>query len=386
MRFFCVLIICLLFITACADRDEADFAAQAVDDSEPEVIDPIRLRAAEIVFSMDDQLLVSQLLISSVNGSEKLSDHTVKLLTEIPAGGVILYRFNLDADNDTIRGFISQIASVIGEESGIPPFVTVDHEGGTVNRFRRGVAALPDASSYWRLSLSEGWDYSFEKISADSLRAGREISELGFNMNFAPVAEHLIDENREFLARRSYGPDPIFTARAATAFLQGMEQSGILCVVKNFPGSAGKDPHYFSSVINWNKTELDTLAAPFRTLISNGARAIMVAHTAVPAIDSEVASLSPIVMQNWLRGELGFGGIIISDDFKMVAAGEKSRELAAVRSIVAGTDMVLVWPADLSRTHSAIISGLENGQLSRDRLLDAAQRIIYEKLRMGILE
>jgi len=209
---------------------------------------------------------------------------------------------------------------------------------------------------------------------------------LGINLNFAPVAEYITDDNRNFLESRSYGHDPSFAGEAAAAFIGGMERAGVLCVIKHFPGSAGPDPHYSPSILNGDKVALNRLVHPFAALIKNGARAVMVAHTAVPKIDSEIASLSAAVMGNWLREELGFGGLIITDDFTMAAAGGMKSEEAAIRSIAAGADMVLVWPSDLKRTHSAFVSALEDGRLSRERLREAAQRVIYEKLRMGLIE
>jgi beta-N-acetylhexosaminidase len=262
----------------------------------------------------------------------------------------------------------------------------VDHEGGNVNRFLPGVAALPAASSYWALSLERGRKEALTKIEEDSLRVGIEINELGINLNFAPVAEFLYDGNCDFLASRSYGPDPSFISDAASAFVHAMEQSGVLCVVKHFPASAGADPHYSASLLDLSKTVLDGLVSPFASLFENGARAVMIAHTAVPAIDSKIASLSSVVMKDWLRDELGFDGIIICDDFSMAAAGIQSAEEAAVQSIAAGADMVLVWPPDLIRTYRAILSALEDGRLSRERLTDAAERIIYEKIRMKLTD
>jgi len=356
----------------------------SIEEPEP-VIDPLRLIAAEIALSMDDHLLAAQLLISGIDGNENLPHYTVNALTEIPAGGVMLFRYNLNAGNDNSRKLLTQVSSLITNESGIPPFIAVDHEGGTVNRFQRGVATLPAASFYWELFQSSESDAVLEKIEVDSYRAGREINELGINMNFAPVAEYLIKENRVFLERRSYGPDPYFTAHSAAAFIRGMERAGVICVVKHFPGSAGPDPHYAASVLDMEKDEINKLVYPFSFAINNGARAIMAAHTVVPVIDSKIASLSPIIMQNWLRGELGFDGIILSDDFIMTAAGDLSPEEAAVLSIAAGSDMILVWPAHLKKTHEAILAALEDGRLSHERLQDAAQRVIYEKLRMGLL-
>jgi len=320
-----------------------------------------------------------------IDGKGKLPPHIKTLFTECPPGGVILFKYNLDTDNDAIRNFLSNTASLIQDESGIPPFISVDHEGGSVNRFMTDVAALPAASSYWELFIENGKQYALEKIEADSLKAGCEIKALGINLNFAPVAEYLNNDNRNFLKSRSYGPDPVFTAEAAAAFINGMEQAGVLCVIKHFPGNAGHDPHYSTSSISGDRTSLNKLVSPFTALIGGGARAVMVSHSIVPVIDSKIASLSDAVMQNWLRDELGFKGLIICDDFSMAAAGSVMPNEAAVLSLAAGADMVIVWPPDILRTHRTILAALKDGRLSRDRLRNAAQRVIYEKLRMGNL-
>ncbi|MDR1840237.1 MAG: glycoside hydrolase family 3 protein [Treponema sp.] len=381
-------------MSACARHENANNSSVEVDEEpqnkfEPEesapVIDPVWIRAGEIALSLDDRLLAAQILISGIDGRGSLPPHMKTLLIESPVGGVMLFKYNLDTDNDSIRALISETVSLIKNESGIPPFIAVDHEGGTVSRFRQDVAVLPAASFYWELFLAKGRQEALAKIEEDSLKTAGEIFDLGINLNFAPVAEYLNEDNRNFLESRAYGHDPSFAAEAAAAFIRGMEQAGVLCVVKHFPGSAGPDPHYSPSILNGDRAALNSLVYPFAALIKNGARAVIVAHTAVPEIDSEIASLSAAVMRNWLREELGFGGIIISDDFTMAAAGGMKSEEAAIRSIAAGADMVLVWPPDLRRTQSAFISALEDGRLSRERLREAAQRIIYEKIRMSLI-
>jgi len=357
-------------------------------------IDPLRVRATEISSAMEDRLLIAQLLISGIDGREKLSQNTIDMLTDIPTGGIMLFKYNLNSDKDSISTLLSETSALIKEISGIAPFMAVDHEGGSVNRFPVDIAYLPDASSYRETSdeeLSQREQILVQgkiltTIYEDSLRAGLELSALGINMNFAPVAEHLTDENRFFLSRRSYGEDQDFVSRAASAFVNGMGLAGVLCVVKHFPGSAGKDPHYSASVLDLDKNSANKFVSPFAYAINNRARAIMAAHTLIPAIDSEIASLSSVVMTDWLRGELGFSGIIISDDFTMAAAGKLKPEEAAVRSVAAGSDMILVWPAHLKITLDAFTAALENEHLSRERLLEAAQRVIYEKLRMGLVE
>ena len=386
MRLICVFMLCLLLLS-CSLKNNKSVLSSPSDFSETATVDPLRLRAAAIASSLDDKLLAAQILICGIDGRGSLSTLSKDLLAEYPSGGIMLFRYNLNTENDAVRALIGETVSLIIEGCDIPPFIAVDHEGGTVNRFLRGVAALPSASSYWEIFLEEGKETALEKVRADSLSAGREINSLGINLNFAPVAEYLNDDNRDFLKNRSYGPDPSFTAEAAAAFVQSMEQSGVLCVLKHFPGSAGADPHHSASVINGNKAALDSLVSPFASLIKNGARAVMAAHTVVPAVDNKIASLSAPVMRNWLRDELKFDGIIISDDFIMAAAaGNYTSEEAAVLSVAAGSDMVLVWPGQISSTHSAFISALEDGRLSRDRLLDAVSRVIYEKLKMGLMK
>ena len=351
-----------------------------------------RQQAALVAASLDDRLLAAQVIISGIDGRERLGQDMRTLLNECPAGGVMLFRYNLDTDTEGIQDLIAEcvrlVAGQTGDETaaGIPPFVAVDHEGGSVNRFKPGLADMPSAGSYWTLAQNEGRDTAIERIEADSFRAASTIKRLGYNLNLAPVAEILVAENSDFLDDRSYGPDPVFTGEAAAAFIRGMERAGFLCVVKHFPGSAGPDPHRFPSVLQGDKAALMDMAAPFAFLIRGGqARALMVSHSALPALDSEIASLSPAIMDGWLRKEMGFTGIIISDDFSMAAAAS-SAEAAAVKSLASGADMVLVWPPGLRRTHRAIQAALANGSLSRQGLREAAERIIFEKIRMGLID
>jgi beta-N-acetylhexosaminidase len=384
---FCVFLFgCAAHHGGGADNDAAIAGARASVEWE---------RAALLAASLDDRLLAAQVIISGIDGRGTLSAGMRILLEECPAGGIILFRYNLDTETGAIQNLIAESAALIAPAggAGIRPFVAVDHEGGAVNRFRPGVAPLPPAGSYWEGERETGRRAVLARVEADSFHAGSVLKGMGINLNLAPVAEYLTADNREFLGGRSYGPDPFFTAEAAAAFVRGMERAGLLCGVKHFPGSAGPDPHRFPSLLRFGRPALDELAAPFAALIRDGrARALMISHSMVPALDAEhIASLSAPVMNGWLRGELGFGGIIISDDFSMSAASSpaapgRSPVDAAVQSLSAGADMVLVWPPDIRRTHRAIMSALDRGALSRERLREAAARIIFEKFRMGLID
>ena len=397
-----VITICLLFLILFAACNEKPLGAgkgvkMTANGSEKEAAEETaiaasRLKAASIAAALDNRRLAAQVIVSGIDGKGALTGDMKILLRECPAGGIILFRYNLDTDNESIGNLTAECAKLVGAENGgIPPFMAVDHEGGLVNRFNRGVAALPAAFSYWELAQREGEAPALAKVQEDSFRAATKINGLGINFNFAPVAELLTGDNRAFLDGRSYGPEPLFVSEASAAFIRGMERAGVLCVVKHFPGSAGPDPHRFPSVLRGGAEELKALASPFAALVQSGnARAIMAAHTLVPALDSEIASLSAPVLQGWLRQELGFSGIIVSDDFSMAAAADTAAEggqaRAAVRSLAAGADMVLVWPPDLRLTHREILSALEDRRISRERLLEAAERIIFEKIRMGLVD
>jgi beta-N-acetylhexosaminidase len=308
------------------------------------------------------------------------------LLERIPAGGIMLFRGNLDSSKAEVKRLLSETSNLVSAGSGIPPFMAVDHEGGLVHRFGAGVEKLPSAYSFWELVQKEGRSAALANAETLYRRSALEIRELGITMVLAPVAEILNGDNDAFLETRSYGPDADFTQAAASVFVKSMEAAGIASVVKHFPGNSAADPHLGVSVLNAEKAALDEMVKPFAALIRDlKAPALMVSHAAVPALDGRKnSSLSRAVIQGWLREELGFEGIALADDFSMGAVPGLSPGTAAVEALNAGIDMIMVWPADLFSVHASILKALDDGRLSRDRLREAAGRIIAAKLRCGL--
>jgi beta-N-acetylhexosaminidase len=268
--------------------------------------------------------------------------------------------------------------------------MAVDHEGGLVHRFGGGVRRLPPPASYWEGAQKSGWAESLRTLEEDARLSGEELRTLGFNLNLAPVAEVLTEENRPFLEDRSYGPDGAFVEAAAAAFIRGMDRGGLSCVVKHFPGNSGADPHNSAAVLAGDREALVRASAPFAALIAAGtAPAVMVSHGVAPAWDADrPASLSPVVIGTWLRETLGFTGLVLADDFSMTAVAVRGLKPgdAAVEALNAGVDMVMTWPADLAAVYGAILEAVDQGRLSRERLREAAGRIIREKLRRGVLD
>lgn len=405
--------------------------------------------ALAIADSLSEEELAAQVLMTGITGKDQLDSAMEALLTEIPVGAIMLFKYNIADTPQAVHAFIRQCIeqSALRLPSPIPmlpgtatigmfslvsssdagsdsasnrlyPFVAVDHEGGSVFRLGQVATWLPpaaryfsvnaaggDASSTGQASILDAWHI----IRQAAYLSGRELRALGITMNLAPVAEVLTPENREFLQTRSFASEPAAAASAAAAFIQGMGEAGVVSVVKHFPSSAAADPHYGKSVLAVDKKRLEYLAAPFINLLSNrGDRlseqspypqnllslpimsgGVMIAHTLVPVIDSELpASLSHRFMQDWIKSSLGFQGIVIADDFTMKAVTSLgiTPEVAIPKAILAGADMVMVWPRDLRRFHRLLVERAKSDTLFHQKLVDAAGRIIKLKLLWGLTE
>ena len=349
-----------------------------------------RSSAWEIAASLSDEILAAQVLLTGIDGRASLTPAMRSLLQRVPAGGVMLFGFNLNTSKADVKNLLSETCALIKANAGLRPFIAVDHEGGRVHRFGPGVERPPSAFSFWELVQREGHDAALTLAETIYSRSALEIRALGVNMVLAPVAEILDDDNVVFLGARSYGPDPDFTEAAASVFVKSMETAGIASVVKHFPGHTAIDPHYGISSLMHDRAALGEKVQPFAGIIRRlRPPSIMISHVMVPAMDSQnVASLSRIVIEDWLRGELGFQGIVMADDFAMgaVTALGISTTAATVQALNAGVDMIMVWPRDLAATHAVILRALRDGQLSRERLVEAAARIIAEKQRFGLLD
>ena len=339
-----------------------------------------REQAAVLAAAMDDSTLAAQCLLAGWDNRPYLTGAMAAYIGGIPAGGVMLFGQNLDASKDEIRSFINDIAAVITAVSGVPPFVAVDHEGGLVHRFGPGIMRLPAPSLFWEMA-KEDESSALRYLEELAAYSGMEMYELGFNLNLAPVAEILTPENSEFIGTRSFGPETAFTEKAASAFIRGMNSSGIACTLKHFPGSGSSDPHFESAVITQS---IDQMILPFRGIIESiNPAAVMVSHAIVTAVDLGVnASLSYPVITGLLKDELGFRGIALADDFSMsaITGTGMSVEEAVVRAFNSGIDMVICWPPNMASIHSALLNALDEGLLSRERLIDAAERILTQKL------
>lgn len=374
--------------TACWNKDIPP-PSESSDPASPLNTAEARLAQARLIAeSLEDSALASQVLIAGIEGNAVLSEGMRMLLRENPPGAVMLFSYNVKADAESIRVFLEDCVEEIARVAP-RPFIAVDHEGGLVHRFGKQVRRLPSAQSYRYRVPAVGEERVVADIEYQAYLSALELRALGVTMNFAPVAEPLTPENADFLDGRSYGGDAVFVEKACAAFIRGMGKAGVACVVKHFPGDADADPHKALPILRGGMADLDALVQPFAGLFKGGeAAGVMISHVLVWARDPERnASLSPLIMQGWLRAELGFKGIAVADDFTMGAASFSgaSEENAAVLALNAGADMVMAWPRSLASTHRAILKALAAGLLSRERLRSSASRILYQKLRFGVM-
>jgi beta-N-acetylhexosaminidase len=400
VRLFSLCLAGALLVLGCAGnagksplpKEEAPEIADAGEKTgEDPVFPTYRERAAPIVSSLDEYHLASQVLMAGLDNKTWLSGVMKTLLEDHPPGGLMFFRYNLNMEKDQVRSFLEDCSSLVAAAvpGGISPFLAVDHEGGLVHRFGPGVEKLPAAASFWETAQGEGWEAALEAVETGARRSGGELRSLGITMNFAPVAEILTGDNHPFLETRSYGPDGAFVEAAAAAFIRGMDAAGIACVVKHFPGNSGADPHRDTTVLAVEGEALDRMVRPFAFLIKNfQVPAFMISHVVIPAWDGERnASLSPGIIQGRLREDMGFTGIVLADDYSMgaVALSGLDTEDAVVAALNAGVDMVMVWPSNIRSVHNAILAALRDGRLAKERLRDAAERILAEKIRYGLI-
>jgi beta-N-acetylhexosaminidase len=217
-------------------------------------------------------------------------------------------------------------------------------------------------------------------------------------MNLAPVVEALTGTNKAFLSDRAWSDDPVKAAALAGTFIEACQAGGTAAVAKHFPGNAD-DPHTNQPVLDASREELERVyLVPFDAAVRRGVSAVMLSHAVVPAIDPErPVTLSPAAVSA-LKDGLGFRGIVLSDDLVMAAvarpkavrsgaAGSIRTGGLAVAAMHAGADMLMVSGGnDIREAWIALQKAVADGNLPRARLEDAAFRIVYQKVRFGLVD
>lgn len=303
-------------------------------------------------------------------------------LKEYPVGGIIYFAENIKTPEQT-RALIENTQSY----SAIPLFIGVDEEGGDISRVGNNPNMGTTNVGSMKSIAESGTP---EKAYEAGCIMGEDLKQLGFNVDFAPVADVLIDERNSEIGDRAFGKDPELVAVMVGELVQGLESTGVSSVVKHFPGhgSAKMNSHIGYSESVRTLTELrENEFIPFKEGIDAGADFILVSHmTLVNATDEKVpASLSNEVVSEWLKGELRYNGIVMTDALRMgVISQSYSSGEAAVMAIKAGNDMILM-PEDVYSAFLAVYNEVKTGGIDETKIDDSVRKILFLKKEKGLL-
>lgn len=298
------------------------------------------------------------------------------LVRELGVGGVVLTRSELDT--------IPELLNELQAAAKVPLWVGADVERSLGMRVPAGPVSLPDAMA---IGAIPGVDGIAAARFAGELTA-RESRAAGIHWAFAPVADVNVNPANPIINLRSFGEDPARVAALVAAFVEGARAGGVLTTAKHFPGhgDTAVDSHLALPIVRRDRAGLErTELAPFRAAIAAGVDAVMVGHLALPALDASQApaTLSPAITTGLLRDELGFAGLVVTDAMDMSGVGGVWMGEAAVRSVLAGADVVLL-PPDPRVAIQAIVRAVDEGRIPRRRIDESVGRILAAKERLGL--
>lgn len=345
--------------------------------------------AKEIVASMTLEQKIGQMFFVTPEELTLLpkvimaSGTTKQALEAIPVGGIVYFSQNLQGISQT-NEMLTNTNTYSKEVCGLPMFFGIDEEGGTVTRIGGndyfGVENVGDMKDIGETGDPEN-AYEVGKT------IGRYLSTIGFNVDFAPVADVLTNEENDVVAVRSFGSDPDLVSKMAINVSKGLNSYGVYSCYKHFPGHGCTSNDSHNGLASSGKT-LDELReaelVPFAEAVKNGADFIMVGHISFPNIigDATPATMSSKIVTDILRNELNYNGIIITDAMGMGAIlNYYDGDQACVNAIKAGCDMVLM-PQDLEKAYMAVYNAVKNGEISEEQINKSVERIVNLKLKM----
>ncbi|PQL10203.1 glycoside hydrolase family 3 protein [Veillonella sp. T11011-6] len=328
----------------------------------------------KLVANMSDADKVGQLLMIGIHG-KTLNDDAKFMLNEYRVGGIILFDRNMES-KDQVKSLIADINKT-GKSAGLTPlFIGIDQEGGAVARMEDQLIKVPPAEELGTEPI--------EQAVSLAKQSGTELKDLGFNINFAPVADLGLTYGRSFSAK----PDEV--VRYASAVGKAYDEAGLWYSYKHFPG-IGKtdvDLHADTSVVPVSKeTLLNEDTKVFVDLIKQSkpnTYAIMVSHAMYPQIDPDhPSSLSKAIITDWLRKDMGYNGVVVTDDMDMGAlAKHYTFGDMAVQSILAGSDILLVCHEyeHMQEAYNGLMKAVKDGRISKERLDESVKRILLMKI------
>lgn len=357
-----------------ADSQET---TEVTEEEKPSLVDET-LAGMTLHEKVCQMMFVTPEELTGEDGVTVAGDATRQALENYPVGGIVYFAKNLESQ-DQVKEMIDNSQKY----SSIGLFVATDEEGGVVNRLMDTVGTTYIGSMYYY--KDDGDETAYE----NAYTIANDMSALGFNLDFAPVADVWSNPDNTVIGERAYSDDYAQAAELVGNAVKGFNDGGVMCTLKHFPGhgDTAEDSHYSSAYVHRTKEEImaDEMQ-PFRSGIEAGAEFVMVGHLIVPDIDEVPATLSYKIATGILRDELKFEGVAITDSFEMESIADNySVDDAVVMSVKAGIDMIL-QPKDMASAVNSIEQAVADGELSEDRIDESVRRILTLKESRGLLK
>ena len=394
VMFFLVIVVCLMSVIESKDgtipeKQDILSSGDNIEDSNKE----LTTEDLDDSLASDNNNEETDILIENILASMTLEEKAAQIffikndgrldasiLDEYPVGGIIL--FASDFEGETPDSLKEKIAS-FQNNSELPLLIGVDEEGGQVIRVSNYSALADYAFKSPKELYNQG---GYDAICEDANFKSQLLLSYGINVNFAPVCD-VSDNPSDYIYERSFGGSAEETAEYVSVVVAAMDDAGIGNVLKHFPGY-GSNGDTQMNIVRDTRTydefkESDFI--PFTAGIEAGADCVLVSHNIVECIDSEwPASLSDKVI-NVLRNDMGFDGVIITDDLMMNGVSNYvSDEESVVRAIQAGNDMII--STDFQVQYQAVLKALEEGTITEERLDESIRRILKWKYELGLIE
>ncbi len=342
-----------------------------IEEPEPTVEEMIKVRIGEM--SLEDKL--GQLLMMGIEGAAA-TDEELKLISQGKIGGVILFQRNI-VDSDQVNTLLKSLNDA-NSDNVLPLFIGIDEEGGRVTRLSGIFKNLPSVSVLGDLDDQE-LSYFYGYTQALKLKT------LGINLNFSPVLDVNSNPSNPVIGDRAISRDPEISARNGNSIIRGMSEAGIIPVGKHFPGHGDTSVDSHSALPRIEK-DIEELFGfefiPFIETINGGLPAIMVGHLLIEAVDDLPATLSVNTISELLRGQLGFNGVVFSDDMTMGAITDNHTiDEAVVEFIKAGGDTALVCHGvePVQKSIQRLDLSIQEGSISEERIDESILRIMLLK-------
>lgn len=392
--FFTSLYFLRLFLSNAQDTSSTKIITEEIalnesDKVEEEVVyEDIDTRVNNMIDNMTLEEKVGQLFIVNLEDindgldctsfNETIGDN----LKKYNIGGVIFFQKNIES-----RTQVSSLINNLQENSKVPLLISVDEEGGDVARIGNTLSMeTTKFENMIEVGISENYDRAYEIGKT----IGREIHELGFNLDFAPVADVLTNSDNVEIGDRSFGADPNIVSKMVERYVEGLQESNVSATLKHFPGhgdtlenSHEQASYTIKTLDEMRKVEL----LPFKLGIEKGVDFILISHLSAPNVTGSnvPASLSPIIVNDLLRNELNYENIIITDALNMGAISLNYYPAeAATEALKAGVDILLMTP-DFQGVYDEIIRSVKDNLISEERINESVKRILKVKIKREII-